>query len=747
MKHIKLLLTLLVFTIFVNACTNANAFVNSTREMVILSEYGDNETIEDTFARAYDGTFQPTGLGAASDILLTALFQNVPVFTPAALWNTVVHHKQVFDAMATKSVRELKKQYGCTTLFNSTAAIKTFKEQCVYLQAAHKTCMQALQTCSTKSAFKQALMSNNCFNISAAPTSLQQGDWTCWEHIMQYLMCSIVPVERFVVFQLMLKDIPGCPFLLFIPKTLYATLPAKTSPQTNLSTRERALGLKIDHCTEYTNPFTCLPTTFDDKQLDLMPRACDALFVHNNEIPASEQQRWCFYMMGHGIYNQASKDRLQTLNKLEKHWHKKYASTHDTSTKELLEQQHTEYAIERELLRFDNIILGMPLDTAQTLFKFLDTAINTKAFFFTSCSSGGQQALDTFKNTDGSALQLSYPVITDTLAEAPLLRAIPHLDFHTFDTSADNQLDLDHLVDWDTKTIILDTPYDFELLFKLAREKQITPETMDLMLRAFAPTHTCTARGTSLQSAAVPATIRKQCKRLLTSDCCLHTNNHCAIRLPHATTFSLIGPAQIVKQSNTSVINTSVTNTTPLMMLEAHDIPGIILTKHTAATQCPALVSAVPGKACHTIHKVDARDYTLTDIITACTSCEELFVPKMFHIKQLTCRDNCLEHTNKPCSIELYCFISCGLDDISQPPVNHVVIVHNKKTYHYCWKFNESCADQTAIVFDTIADGTAYLADLMQPCAEHTNTNKQFIGNVIDTNELLYRMRSTPVIG
>jgi hypothetical protein len=389
----------------------------------------------------------------------------------------------------------------------------------------------------------------------------------------------------------------------------------------------------------------------------------------------------------------------------------------------------------------------MPLDTANQFFMFLEHEISTKAFLFTSCSSGGQQAIDTFKNADGSPMKLSYPIITDTLAEAPLLRAIPHLAFHNFDDSSptDCPLDLEHLVDWETKTIILDTPYDFELLFKLAHEKQIAPETMDLMLRAFAPTHACKTHGTMLQSAvapaAIPATIRKQCRRLLTSECCLHTNNHCAIRFPGATTFALVGPAQMINE-------TQATAATPLLLLSQDHIANITLKKHNKMASCPALVSAIPGKARHTVDTVHAPDYTLTDIITALSSCEELLVPKCFYIKQLTCRDNCLACTNKVCTCtNLYCFISSGADQNNQTPVNHIIVTRGATTYHHCWEFDKPFSDNGYALFDIIGDGQEYSTQLMQPFAKHKNSRKQFIGTVVDTGEVLYQVRSTPAIG
>jgi len=735
MKRIKSLVTLLIFAI----SANAFPFVGSTRELVMLSEYGDNETILSTLARSYDGTFQPNGLGAASDILLTALYQDVPVFTPAALWNTIVQHKQLFDAMATNSVHDLKKQYGTTSLFAKTATIKTFKEQCVYARKLHDRFIKHLRANNTKQTFKYALKHDALYNELSAPASLRHADWTCWEHIMQYLMCSIVPVERFTIFTLMLKDAPDCPFLLFLPKTALKTMP-NTSAKTvsGLTQREINLGLKIDHCTELTQPFNCLETSFNDTQLDLMPQACNALFVHKHEVTQSERQTWCLYMMGHGVYDQVAKDRLKTINTIQKRLKKNYAMALDTQTKETLKQQIDAYESERALLRLNNIVLGMPLDTARRFFTFLEKEIITKAFLFTSCSSGGQQAIDTFKNADGSPLQLSYPVITDTLAEAPLLRAIPHLAFHNFDCTQPTNcpLDIEHLVDWETKTIILDTPYDFELLFKLAREKQITPETMDLMLRAFAPTHACKTHGTMLQSAAVPATIRKQCKRLLTSECCLHTNNHCAIRFPGAKTFSLVGPAQMINEKQSAA-------TTPLLMLTQENTAPITIKKQNTTAPCPALVSAIPGKARHMIDMVHAPDYTLTDIITALSSCEELLVPKCFCIKQLTCRDNCLECTNKICTCtNLYCFISSGADQDDQTPVNHVIATHGARTYHHCWEFDKPFSDNGYALFDIIGDGQEYATRLMQPFAEHKNSCKQFIGSVVDTGEVLYQVRS-----
>lgn len=706
MTHIKRLVTLLIFAIPATILP----FVGSTRELVIVNEYGDNENIESTVDQPFEGTFEPLGLGAASDIVLTALYQNVPLLIPAALWNNIIAHKQLFEAMASKPLHELKKTYGKTELFKTAQALKTFKAQCEHAHKLHKHLKQNLSHSHSFVALKEALYHDPVNKNCSAPSSLKD-NWLGWEHVMQYVMCSIVELENFSIFKLHLKNVPECPYILFIPKQILGSLPSHNKTST-LSAREIALGLKIDHCTPITTPFESIETSFDNAQLDLMPKVLDKLFVHNHEVPQAQQQQWCLYMMGHGIYNQAAKDRQNEIKRAQR-----------KSTKSWPEHQK-----EYNDLRLDNIFLGMPLDIAQKMFEFLNNQINTKAFFLTSCSSGGQQAVDTFCNTNGSPLKLSFPVITDTLAEAPLLRAIPHLALYALDEQAPNaeQLDLSRLIDWETKKIILDTPYDFELLFKLAREKNITQQNMDLMLRSFAPTHQCNQYNT------VPAAIRKNCKRMLTSECSLYTNNHITIRLPGSSTFSLIGPAQLVCTNTTRGISCH----TPLILLDAATIPGTITITQKETSTCPAIVSAVPGKAKHCINALQT-DYKLSEILAALTSCQELHVPKCIHIKELVCCDDCIKTNNKKSTFtDVYCFMSNNLGAMDASPTNHIVMTSQHKTYHYCWNFNQSLLEYDFLLFDTLTDPRSLIASLIEPFTEHHNSEKKFIKNVLTTAQL-----------
>ena len=422
MKHIKLVLTLLLFTI----SSNVMSFVGSTRECVIIAEFGDNENFKKTLDQTYAGNFQPEGIGAASDILLTALYQNVPVLAPAKLWNNIIQHKELFDTMAALPLGDLKKKYGHTPLFNSATAIKTFQTQCKYATGLHKHFSNHQLHSATKKELQQALTNDPIYKQQAIPDCLQNADWQTWEQLMQYLMCSLVPIERFTVFNITLKQAPDCPFYLFLPTTVLQE--ANAAPAThvkNITARELHLGFKIDHCTQIANPLTLQKLTYDDTHLELMPHLLEKLFVHNNEIPEAMRQHWCFYMMGHGLYNQASKNALKKLQRTESVCKKQLTTAKTPSKKQTIVKKLQQCKQEIDTLRLDNIILGMPFDTAQALLQFLDKEITTKAFFFTSCSSGGQQAIDAFCNNDNTPLKLSYPVISDTLAEAPLLRAIP----------------------------------------------------------------------------------------------------------------------------------------------------------------------------------------------------------------------------------------------------------------------------------------------------------------------------------
>ena len=298
-------------------------------------------------------------------------------------------------------------------------------------------------------------------------------------------------------------------------------------------------------------------------------------------------------------------------------------------------------------------------------------------------------------------------------------------------------------MDWDTKQLLLDTPYDFELLFKLAHNSTLSKATFDLMLRSFAPTHKCND-DTTLPTSAVPATIRKNCKRLLASECCLHTNNHICIRLPGSEHFAIVGPARIIKNTNNNI---AIHESDGLIVLADSNLNSTLTIKRfTKYDACPVIVSGIPGQACHKIKAINAPQFTLSEILESLVSCEELYVQKCIHIKQITCLDDAIEESvdhKKPCTFDdVYCCRSIGIDQTDEAPVNHIVLTKNKIHYHQCWDFNMPFSEAMHKSFNVINDNTAIITNLLQQFSTTENQMHNY-SSVITTSEIVRQMKST----
>ena len=563
----------------------AHAGIGSTRELVILSEYGHNENISFTLnhreLNAESSEYpRPYGLGAATGLLLSALYQEVPVLVPAPLWDVIVEHKKLFDAVTQLDLQRAYEGYGRYSYFGSLRGFSIFRERCLHVKQRYEKLMGALSAQEPRIAVRDLLSKDRLFDYAGAPHTIKRMDVSDWTEHLLYLMCSAVPHENYSIKEITLPGAPDLPFYLFLPKAAFTG-------------KELAcdLGLKIHQYKDVVNLFAKrkYPAHYRNIYPTLLVDVLKEIFVTKSDA-CPLQQSWSIFIMGHGFYSEGG--------------------TRLTAGK---------------LVDTDDRVAGLSIEDFKKFLLFLEKSIDTKLLFYSSCCSGGKSWLKVFTNQN-KPLSLSYVVFADNLTEAPSLGQCPIVRLTFFNNEDDV---LDWAIDWENKKIALDSSYDFPTFFATARSVAACDRCMlHKLLYSLNPVHRMDTAG------------RTDCdhRRLYNYE----VNNITSVRLPHTTWFSAIDdigtfvPLRSKSSSRSSPM--TIKQDSDLVLLCDSAVPYALKFLHnTRVAPFPSLVSLIPGKAAHKINSIEAPHASLQSIVKGFFACNNLAVPKLFCIPKLLC--------------------------------------------------------------------------------------------------------------
>lgn len=727
--------------------TPASCFVGSTRDLAIIAEFGIEENIGHTLSTSPDDRQQPEGLGAASNLLLNILFQEVPVLAPKPLWENITRHKKLFDDFAKMDIPSLKRKYGKYTRFKPDNALTTFAEQARYLSKLYQQAMHHINTTNSLEECKQAMAKDTVFKPNAAPASLHKKHNEKWLELSAYLMCSIVPVNRYTVKALKSPNNENAIFYLFLPHQYTERIEQEVlqNPRKYLlklpdfSATELGLGLKIDRLSEVGNLFDTantyeIPQSYPEQ---LLP-ALRALFIEKNEIPPQTVQKWAFYIMGHGIFSQEAKDLMKKKHGDLVHLYEELEST-ETNGKENISKKIRSCNMLMADLRQGNRVIGLPIDAFVNLLKFFDTDIDTELLFYSSCSAGGQQWLDSFTDK-GKPLRLSYTIMADTLSEAPSLNGAPVLRLRCL-SGHSSYCSLDNLINWKKRSLAIDAIYDFQLFFAMARCPKPHPTLISHMIHCLCPAlpkRQIDASQTShwvgnwfkLNSHIIEQQSNPE-KHLARSE----VNNITSIRLPKDLAF------KVIDSKNSFIALTSPATTTidaqkiDLVLLANNNYDTLTMNKNTDPTPLPFLVSFIPGKAYHTINHLNAPAFSILEILDQFFCCEKLGTAKLFHLKKITCLDD-LTSKQPQKAVFTNCYLYLSVPFGEHKPAhkfNGIVLDYDGKHLAMSWPYLDTTPDRPC--FKPL-NQTEYQALLDQLLKTFANAN-QFEQFSQDNNALI----------
>lgn len=704
--------------IFVFCSLSFSSILPNTQNLVILLEFGENEGAGNSLNQSLieQREQSPEGLGAASNLLLNALYQNVSLLVPAPLWDNITDHKAIFDDFVNKKLSFLKERYKKYKRFNTNNDLIKFQNGCLLINQIYQKVLTQFSLSKNLENLKEdfykelkELSKKYCIDLE---------DPFLFEEIGRYLMCSVVPLEKYLIKKIIIKDLV---FFLFIPKILvkeneknlvkslvkegekiisknlkqennsnFKNLVKKDGTNSNLiehenfSELELSLGLKIKNMKDIElESLLKEEYVFKKDYPKISLELIKSIFILNNEIPEELQTNWTIYIMGHGCFCPDSKEKLLEIKKdKNSRYSKKYMQEIEKS----------------------NRILGFSVEKFKELVKFFNTKINTNLLFYSSCSAGGERLIECFRDENGKTIKTKFPIIMDTLAEAPSLCVLSSLNLINL---IKDKKSWNKIIDLEKRCIKIDTPYNFSELFQgtknsCSKINNNNNNNNKYLTKNYtlSTTETATQKGSqelkqkfcfnlfeSMSSNKLSCTAqdflcrkRSKNKKPIIRNQLTDINNIISVRPANSEQFNIINQTESFLYINEKFLNNiktdelNLNNNIEVIFLGKSDIP---IKFKVEGKEFPLFVSLIPGKASHKIQEIYAPNICFSEIINRLLTIIKLAVPKLISIEKITCLND----------------VSPGNDFNKQKTFKNVLVFNainhpNKLKYRFSQKYN-----------------------------------------------------------
>ena len=659
----KFIFCLSILALHLNLLSNALP----NREMIILLDTSNSETIEQTFEAPniyrYPQIVHPVGMGAISASVLIALYQQAaPIIISKSLIKNIIDHKNLFDDFVNLDRKSLFEKYGKFNRFRGRLTLDNFRENCLrtnnLTSEVNKMLSNLIKDDTTN--FDQIL--NQIANHPKLQGYLDPNVRNVMSndlHIisvrleMQSLyLCSLINFDK----DWDIKQVNDDIFLL-IPKNYIKGLGINFSQATTMSTSntftnlELELGLKIDHMKNIKHNFFNEHIK-ENRAKASFSKSLEQIFLTIDDIEKikstiAPKHVWSFHLSGHGKPQELQLNVLPQLHELKKLYQSKLRSLKTVNlekniSKHLQNQNRIQNynqkyinklkKLDHEIEKFEsrkklNNLYDQPkinsllINEFRDTLKFFNTKIETAFLYYFSCFSAGPHLIEPYQE-NGKPLILRYPIMTGTLAENESLQQFPYINIPPYFSEKDEKIvqplyarhiNIDH------KKLCMTTPLRFDIFFKLLR-KGIYNDPKNLILLPYS----------------------------------LH---------PHVDEFGKLNPDRIANiplirfaysdhfkpmpVDNSSIILNSQNSTKPLTIDKAAGlvysdyIPRkVVLNKLKEDNEIPKLISMKPGFALHVFEHIQSASLNIKEIVNSFLTFPELGASKIFWIKKLECISN-----------------------------------------------------------------------------------------------------------
>jgi hypothetical protein len=696
--------------------SSASVSAASHNGLVIITEFGQYETIKQTLSQERHELPRPYGIGAASNLFLNALYQDVPVLAPGPLVGNIAEHKRIFDNFTTiKSIDKLYKLYRNYARFKTAASIEHFMRLCTFGKTTYASIIQCLNGGCDSTTLKDKITHDPIFKVPASLANVQENSWL---ELSLYLQCHAAPVDRYKIFTIYPDGHPEMPWYLFIPKNYFTSKDVQKNAGETFSELEKSFGFALKHLIPVDDPFTIhQEVTHSADYAKHFISLLRKLFITRQHCASHALPAWTLYVMGHGINCESSKNRLLKEKK-------NLATMHDPVCIDEC-KKHIEN------LECANKICCLPSSLFTAFLTFLEEELTTNLLFYSSCSAGGKQAVDSLSR-NGKPLKLTYPLIADALQEARSINVTPIFLLNLLNptTLVD---DISSMIDWKKRQLILKTPYDFYSFFALAgNASQKTPEGVSHLISTLCPVFRCNdpfkkqSKGVPLSkdtrlSSSLKAFIKRSTDSLDRQDII----NIPTIRLPQRTHFNIIDGANTYLelshecgQKNDSL---HVSSNKEALMVSTPTISCPITLSGDGLP--PYFISMIPGNAFHEINHIHAQSANISEILANFFVCDGISVSKGYHIKKLTCFDNLFTHKVKTFE-NVFIFLSVMHKDRSK---NGIAFEHHGELLGTLWSNEEPLPGNIKKRLSHLSDNT--LDGLLDQFVDANKLSKEMVDN------------------
>lgn len=683
--------------IVVSLFSSVYGFVQGTHGLVIITEYGSNESYEKTLnARATDQN-HPVGLGATSKMFLTALYQEAaPILVPAPLMRTVLDHTARARDVLQGSADSLYQAYCLNKRYKDPRETHSLHAYATYLNSLYQGIERQAHAAYSATVFEQTLWNDSLFDAASAPALFDDTSAT-WHEAIAYVMCYYAPWHKYEIRSIRHGDYY---FYLCLPKRLLDyTVSERYALKTVLQYERLPLIQDIVHY--------AVPCSVERDEAVRQYGYDEALYTVLRQLlvpktGTSSDPVWTFYCMGHGsfCYDACDKmceqlhNRTQCLHekaqfdaeaqrweneslvwKQKQHTDRMYDPHHhayviydqnavrhniDACERNVQVCKHNQTVCDQNCATIDhnmmciacaNTVAGVSQSWFKKILQLFDTYVKTNLVFYRSCSAGGQQMVETYTDDNNQPIRLSYTVVVGALCEAASSTYSPLFHLTWFRQRSRNlfiRVPFEKLIDKQRRTVALDSRYNLNAFFEQAQrvqgcDMQILIESVNPVIRSAIKPVLDNGSWYDGVKDGVDVPVKKVCGSDERKDTEREDiSNVPSIRFPYETEFHVIDMHNTIIPLTTkdlaadSASSFCIRSPYEIILLYARNVSKPLTVPMREHGLFPAVVSMVPGATYHVLEKIEAASYNLSSIFSSFFTCTTLKAPKAMVIKAIT---------------------------------------------------------------------------------------------------------------
>lgn len=598
--------------IILSALLIVSVQADNNRELIVLLDYQDTETVNQTLNNSQIQTSEFTVAGVSA-ITITALIalreQSAPILMSSSLIKNIYDHKKIFEDFLKLNVGQLEQKYSKYNCFRTPSAIEVFKESALYSTRMYKSVNKKIKSCVDKKkdieSIFNILIQDPTFGENNAPANYNDN---INKKMTIYLNCLMwAPKSTNWIIKKVSDHL-----CLLVPKKYL----------TENKITEENLGLNLKNLSDLTDK--------NKFKYKMDPLGSTFLFDFKKLFTTDRKQlNWTLYFSGHGLPKRGVYNTIEQLKKLEVYYTKKLKFNKNQQITTFIKRKLDN--IKRHIKRLtesaklvgphqDGLILSLNPKNWTSVLKFINANLKVNLLYYTSCFAGGEHLVAPYIDNKKNLI-LDFDVISGTLSEntaqqeCPIIMLPPYVNSNQGNYTLIKGLSTDG-IDLVNKKLKFITTTKFNKFFKSVR---------------------CGDHKNNKKLHELLSYLHPYCneQKLEIYD---NIRNIPSIRKAHSKKFVVIDSIPACTIFNDKNLNEKINLSQQKSALIYNDyIPQTIILNKNKKNRLPIFVSMMPGTASHMFERVEAPKNNLISIVQNFLQLPELSSSKIFWIKKLIC--------------------------------------------------------------------------------------------------------------